>query len=753
MDNNKVPETKQRQTDFTDLLRSYMDRWPLFLVSVIAFVIIGAVYCYMRTTRFEVQANVLITDDDKEADLMRAAGLSDLFSANASADAELEIIKSFTLYRNVVQQLGLNTRYVIRHNILKRQIVYDDTPLRLILPDQLPDTLIGNLHFKVRIDKKGLTSVKVYNLKKKKVYQKNDLTLPATLATPYGDFRLETTPDFKSGKALAMSIWAFSYDAAAENLQKEVRCFTPSKKADVITVAYLASDVAQGKKIVNEIVDEYNDRGIEQSRKKARKIAEFIDERLASLSTELASTELDAEQFKKKNNLTNLSADAEYMMTKRGQVEVKLFEAESSLASLELTRQMLANPDERDAMLPIPPAVASAGNIIEDYNKMILKRMQLEKTAKPTNTSLIILNDRIEALRKNIFTTLDKAIETAKLQLKELKTTNSAGQAKLSQVPRQEREYLDIARQQEIQQSLYLFMLREREQTNMRIANALPKGQIIDRAYSKIKPSGLGNAVMIILFALIGVIAVPVVLYFRDLLRNHVNTADELKKLTSFPVIGQIPAEKDNKEQVDEDFVGLATSLKHNAHQQVNRVIAVTAAAKGQGASFTAANLAAAYASMGHSVVLLELNFRDPQLAATQGAKAAAGPAQYLAGLADKLLPTAAKSTSGYDVIPAETAVRNPALLLAKERMNDLINELTARYDYVIIDAASIDFASDVISIAAHTNSLLIVVRAGVTTLAQIRRINAFVRDNALDNAELVVDGTKPPYKIFGITI
>ena len=110
MENNKAPETKQHKTDLSDLLHSYIERWPLFLISVIAFTILGAAFCYMRQTRFEVQANVLITDDDKEAALMRATGLADFFSSSASADAELEIIKSFTLYRKVVKELGLNTK-------------------------------------------------------------------------------------------------------------------------------------------------------------------------------------------------------------------------------------------------------------------------------------------------------------------------------------------------------------------------------------------------------------------------------------------------------------------------------------------------------------------------------------------------------------------------------------------------------------------------------------------------------------------
>lgn len=756
MENNSAPQTKQKQSDLSSILHSYMERWPLFLISIIAFTIIGVAYCYVRQTRFEVKANVLITDDDKEADLMRAAGLADLFSSSASADAELEIIKSFTLYRNVVKELGLNTKYIVRNNILKRTEVFGNTPLQLTSPEQMADTLTGSLHFKVRVAKGGTAWVRVYNVLGKKVYEKEDIKLPAALATPYGEFRLETTDEYKPEKKLAMSIWMFSYDAAAENLQKEVRCFIPSKKADVITVSYLATNVAEGKKIVNEIVDEYNDRGIEQNRKKARKIADFIDNRLISISSDLAATETDVEEYKKKNKLTNLSADAEYMMAKRGQIEGRLREAESIVAVLELTREMLNDPNERDAMLPIPPAMENSEEIIGDYNKLVLKRMQLEKTAKPGNTSLTTLNDRIAALRKNIFVSLDKAIATAKLQLNEYKNLNSQSQARLSEVPRQEREYIDIARQQEIKQSLYLFMLREREQTNMRIANALPKGQIIDRAFAKTKPSGMGKLTLVLVFAFIGFCAVPVVLYLRDLLRNHVNTAEELKRLTPLHVAGQIPAMANASAQERlEPFITLATTLKFTGNRANNRVIAVTAAADGQGATFTATNLASAYAATGNSVVLLDLNFRNSSVAAAMGVTPKAGSATLLTDLPENIVPAIIRGNAqtAYDTIAVEAEVPNSPLLLSSPRLGELLKRLAEMYDYVIVDTASTNFSADVVPVAAECDVTLLVVRADVTTLAQIRSLNAFVRDSALPNAKMVVDGTRPPRRLFGIKL
>ena len=297
-------------------------------------------------------------------------------------------------------------------------------------------------------------------------------------------------------------------------------------------------------------------------------------------------------------------------------------------------------------------------------------------------------------------------------------------------------------------------MLREQEQANMRIANALPKGQIIDRAFAKTRPSGMGKASIILAFMFIGLCFVPVLLYVRDLLRNHVNSADELKKLTQLPVIGQIPIFKDDNYNLrTEEFVSVATSLLFTGKD--NRIFAVTAPEQGHGGTYTATNIANAFAAMGHSVVLLDLNFRHSSLSDTISATSSRpGPAKYLAGQLEDICAavTHNKSNTGYDIIVAENNVPNPALLLASQNLKKLIEQLKAQYKYIVIDAPSANFLSDILSIATISDSNLLVIRAGITTLSQIRKLNNLVRDNSIENAEMIVDGVKPPKKFLGIS-
>ena len=118
MDNNKPTESKSLQTDLSDLLHSYISKWPLF----------RGINCDFHNTWCSIllYAPNTLRSTGKRAHYGRRqrsrpyahVGLADFFSASASADAELEIIKSFTLYRNVVKELGLNTKYVIRKTYL-----------------------------------------------------------------------------------------------------------------------------------------------------------------------------------------------------------------------------------------------------------------------------------------------------------------------------------------------------------------------------------------------------------------------------------------------------------------------------------------------------------------------------------------------------------------------------------------------------------------------------------------------------------
>lgn len=160
-------------------------------------------------------------------------------------------------------------------------------------------------------------------------------------------------------------------------------------------------------------------------------------------------------------------------------------------------------------------------------------------------------------------------------------------------MPKQEREYLNIKRQQMVKENLYVFLLTQREETNLRIANAIPKGMIIDRAYPLSAQVNLSKMQIYILFFILGLLAVPVWLYMRDLFRNKFSTRAELSSLTPLPVVGEIIKDKNGEKvgltengPLTESFRMFRTKLQFLLSNDNDQIIQITSMTSGAGKTF-----------------------------------------------------------------------------------------------------------------------------------------------------------------------
>ena len=420
MDIQQTPTDQTFNPNDDKFLRVCLRHWKKILSCTIIFAVLGSIYAYMKQTEFDIEANVLITDDDKDGNLMKSFNMSDILLGNStSADQEMALMTSHTQFRGVAIELNSNISYVVRKNILKRFRVYSNSPLELIASPEIADTLRNVLKFKVGVDKSGFVWVKAKNAQGDVIADVSDEKLPLTLNTEYGDFTIMQTRNFEPGKALRMNISYIGYDHAAENLQKEVKCFIPSRKADIVSINYKCDNIDYGKSVVNLLVDEYNQQVINKNRQKAQRIADFLDDRISRLTQELKESEIGIQDYKKANNLTAIEVDAEYYMSKKAEVEARLIEGETTLQILEMTKQLLTDPKTKDSMIPVPSEAEAVANLVGEYNRLILERMKLESTAKPGSNVLRTLNEQIEAMRGTVLSTIDRQVESAKIVVRD----------------------------------------------------------------------------------------------------------------------------------------------------------------------------------------------------------------------------------------------------------------------------------------------------------------------------------------------
>lgn len=207
-------------------------------------------------------------------------------------------------------------------------------------------------------------------------------------------------------------------------------------------------------------------------------------------------------------------------MSKKAEVEARLIEGETTLQILEMTKQLLTDPKTKDSMIPVPSEAEAVANLVGEYNRLILERMKLESTAKPGSNVLRTLNEQIEAMRGTVLSTIDRQVESAKIVVRDARAEVNKSDSRLGKVPEQERQYIEKKRDQQIIETMYLFMLKEREQASITIANALPKGVIVDRAFALIKPASTNKMAIILFFMFMGVCIYPAWLYSKPIIQK-----------------------------------------------------------------------------------------------------------------------------------------------------------------------------------------------------------------------------------------
>ena len=753
-------KSQNNSINFAELYQEYKSKWYYFAISVFVFVALGAAYALIKKPVYNVHASVLISTEDQSGganQMMKQFNMGDMFGGYSSVDDELEVVASHSVFRNTVKDLRLNINYIVREHFFKRYMTYNNAPIELICDKSVQDTLRASLLFKLKIDGNERVSIDV-KANGDNLLEIEDKTFPVKLETIYGTFVFNKTPHFAplfdKVNSFREYISLTGYDAAAENLDKEIDIYIPNKNANVIALDFKTPYIDFGTEVIDKIIENYNKKGVENKRIKDERSAEFISDRLESLVKELDASEELLEKYKRSHNIANIGAEASYQFGRKNSLENQLIASETEFEILQMTREFISNPVNKYSMIPYSSGAGSASGIIGAYNGLIAERIKLENNAKANNVVLQALSKQIDALRENITETLNKSYETSLVRLNELRKQVRESQTKLGEIPSQEREYISMKRHQSVKEQLYLYLLQQQEETTLNIANAMARGIIIDNAYAFNEPVSASKKKIVLIFFFLGLIAPVAYFYIRNLLRNKFDTKEELEKKTSIPILGEICTSKRDEALVVKEggsssaaelFRLVRSNLQFVLNGKSEKVIMVTSTIAGEGKSFISINLASSFALLGKKVCLIGMDIRKPQLAHYLQLPTQTGLTQYLASDRYDIDDIILKSPviGNMDVIQAGPIPPNPAELLQSDKVDRLFVELRQRYDYIIVDSAPVGMVSDSLTLSRVTDVTVYVCRANHSTFSEVKFFNNLYEENRLKKMSLVVNGTK----------
>lgn len=739
------PETASR-LDLKKELRKYLRKWPWMLASLIIALLLAWLYLRYTPNQYTSRASVFVAKAQKKG----GGSISDFQNINLQGgfgetdiQDEISMMKARPLMYRVVKNLNLDLKFISEGNVTEREL-YDQSPLLgKVLGITDLKKFSGRTYtiqpvdaFSYRLSTGGT---------KDRIFRYG-----ATVHEDFGSFTISKVADRKFDSALTLKI--LNPTDAADRLEQQITISVPDKNSGILELSRTGVVPEKSEAVLDELVRQYNLDAIENKNQEAENTAKFIDDRLDLITRELGTIEGQKEAFKRSNQITDLETQAKLSVENANEATKKIMDVGTQLEMVNSVLA-LANAANNEQLLPSNMGMpAGLDQLISDYNQLVLTRNRTLRQATPANPAVQQFNRDIAATRNLVRDNLVKTRATLQNTLSDLQARVSESRQGISKFPGQERQFRNIDRQQNIKESLYLYLLQKREETSISLAITTPKAKIVNPAYTPPAPVSPNRTGIMGGAALFGLLFPGIIFFVIFTLDTKVKTKKDLADvLPDLPVLAEVPtvATGDSDLMGKNDLSVYAEAyriLTANLKFMITRlggttpVVLFTSSVKGEGKTTVSVNSALSLAST-KKVLLIGADLRNPQLM-RYIPRAVLGLADYLAdpALTAEQVINPSGLSGNLDVIDSGSIPPNPTDLLEDSRLADLLTDLRQRYDYVLIDSAPLMMVSDSFHILRHSDVLVYVVRARYTEKELLDYAGTVAKDDNVTRMALVLN-------------
>ncbi|QHS63111.1 GumC family protein [Chitinophaga agri] len=745
----KVINTRAKREEHTGLLEmirhKYQPYWPLFVIASIISFSIAYVYLRYATPLYKISSSLLIKEDTRPVE-SSIIEMMDPLGRGKKVDNEIEILKSRTIAKTVVRNLNLYGE-VFEKGRIRDISMYKTGPVQFEFLD--PDLIDPN---------EGTIVPLKYDYAGKKV-SLDDQTYPLndTVHTKWGRMIIKPVPGYnpngEHGEGYYLKV---SGDRALAGVfLSNLKIAPATKTANVLRLEYVDAVPKRGMDMLNELMKAYDAASIDDKNKTASKTMAFVEERLRIITAELSQVEGKIQEYKTNEGIVDISEQSKLFLNAVQDNDVRLSEADMQLSSLSAVQEYVKGKGAGDNLVPATLGIADP-TLLGLVSKLQDSELQLERLRKTTgeNSPLIAsLTAQIEKLRPAILDNISSLRANLEASRAKLAGQNGRFMSMLKGVPSKEKTLLEVSRQQQIKNNIYTFLLEKREETQLQYAAAISDSRIIDLAEAESFPFSPKKSMVMALALIAGIAVVAGFIAVKDLMNHKVMFRSDIEKGTSAPIIAEIMFDKSGaiaitegkRTPVAEQFRALRTSLSYIGINGDNKTILVTSSISGEGKSFVAVNLALSLSLTKKKVVLLEFDLRKPKVSKILNVPHHPGISNYLVGhssLSDILKQPIENNEYMY-LLSAGVIPPNPTELILNGRLEHLLANLRASFDYVIIDSAPVGPVTDARLLAPFADATLYVVRHDRTPKFNLKMVEDLYEQGDLGKLNIVFNGLK----------
>ena len=749
---NPLKKKYQQEDEFQilNVFRDILRKWHYFLIAGILFT--GLALLYVRFTLPVYQASSSILIDDEKSSPANVTDLlsSDLFGTNLNLPTEIGILRSRTVLQETIKRLNLETQYWSTTNY-PSQPLYPKSPIKVEVDTFIREykdlafsiTVLDSTNFNLEVEYEGD--------KLPEFYLNQNFAFGQIIKTDHFKFRLQKGISLQPVIGATYEFKVRSSNKLIAEMLENLTAEPLDKEANIVLLTYLDVIPVRALDILNEIGKVYIDLDIQDKAEVASLTLKFVDEQLNNTGSMLSTNEQEMQAFKEKNKTVDLSEESKAVLQKLNVLDLERVKNNIEITSLQNLFNYLTTNDDITNLAPtslgIPDPLLI--ELITNLQALQAKRKSVSFGVKNDAPAVRVLDQQISENRAAL-------IENVRSIQKRLVVTRDAlniqldkYEGSIKQVPEMERELLGIKRNFEVNQNIYTYLLQKKAETSIAKATAVSDNKILDSSALADEPVEPSKKIIAAVILLLTLIIPTTIITTKSLLRNTVLNRDDIGIYTEVPVIGVVGHSDDNfnlvvsnrpKSAIAEAFRTIRTNLQYYGHGDGCKTILITSSVGGEGKSFVTLNLAGIIAMQQQKVVVLGLDLRKPKLFNDFGWKNDMGASNYLVG-AQTLDHVIRKTDNPFlDIIISGPTPPNPAELLSKPLMGEMLTELKKRYDFIVIDTPPIGVVSDAFILLNQSDVNLYVVRQGYSRLEFLKTLDDLYTDGKIPNASIVLN-------------
>lgn len=728
-----------------NLLRKFLSKWHWFVLSVL--VCVAAAYYYAQTQipMHLITAKVQINDPKRGGASAETQLLGELGSmASATISNEVAILKTRYLLERVVNNMKLNVTYFNKGKLRNDELYEAPFVVDIVKPVDTIRTKEVELSFsednKIRFYSDEIDTVVGYS---------KPLTLPGVGVVQV--LKAETKPVFGNKYVVSLT----SVDKKVERITGDLAVL-PEADASVINLTLNYPVPKKGEEILKKMLEIYVATNVNDRNRLADSAYAFIQTRLSYLGGELGSLESNIQGFRQKNNITEMSQQSNLLINNSSEYMNELAKIETQISVLNSLQDHMRSNAKGSSVVPSSLVVSDPlfSNLVEKHNSLILERDRRLMTVTETNPIIVNLNQQIEKTNNDMLASLSSSKNSLNITRNRLLSQLKSVEGQVQNVPKNERNYLDLARQQKIKEELFIFLMQKGEETAISKTYNTPNSTNIDPPKSGTSPISPRKFIYYAAGLMLGLIIPAAFIYLKYLLNSKIESKSDITKRTSVPIIAEIAHSTNVKNllvgnmtrsAIAEQFRALRTNLSFYLKAPSGNVILLTSGMSGEGKSFASINLGNVLALSGKRVLLMELDLRKPSLSTKFDIDRQNGFTDFVSNpklTAREIIKPLAVHENMF-IITSGDLPTNPAEMLLSDRAAELLTGLRDIFDYIIIDAPPVGIVTDAQLLGDYADFCLYVVRHNFTDKSQLAIVEDLNNNNRMKQLGILVNDIK----------